>query len=80
MRSAAGSTGPRAHRFALQCWLTTRKRIAAHNTFTMLMTYEQVYSPVPDFCWMGEAGAYQTGWTLFSKEKFMQSSFAGLLS
>jgi hypothetical protein len=57
---------------------TTRKRIAAHNTFTMLTADEQVYSHVPDFCWLDETGAYQTDWKLFSKEKVMQSSFCGL--
>ncbi len=55
---------------------TTRKRIAAHNTFTMLTADEQVYSHVPDFCWLDETGAYQTNWKLFSKEKFMQGSSA----
>jgi hypothetical protein len=54
----------------------TRKRIASHNTFTMLTADEQVYSHVPDFCWLDETGAYQTDWKLFSKEKFMQSDFA----
>lgn len=58
---------------------TTRKRIAAHNTFTMLTADEQVYSHVPDFCWLDETGAYQTDWKLFSKEKFMQSGFVGPL-
>jgi hypothetical protein len=57
---------------------TTRKRIAAHNTFTMFTADEQVYSHVPDFCWLDETGAYQTDWKLFSKEKFMQSNFVGL--
>jgi hypothetical protein len=57
---------------------TTRKRIAAHNTFAMLAADEQVYSHVPDFCWLDESGAYQTDWTLFSKEKFEQSDYKGL--
>jgi hypothetical protein len=57
--------------------ITTRKRIAANNTFTMLTADEQVYSHVPDFCWLDETGAYQTDWKLFSKEKFMQSSYSG---
>jgi hypothetical protein len=57
---------------------TTRKRIAAHNTFTMVTADEQVYSHVPDFCWLDETGAYQTDWKLFSKEKFMDSNFVGL--
>jgi hypothetical protein len=34
----------------------SRKRIAAHNTFTMLTADEQVYSHVPDFCWLDETG------------------------
>lgn len=57
---------------------TTRKRIAAHNTFAMLTADEQVYSHVPDFCWLDETGAYQTDWKLFSKEKVIQSGFVGL--
>ncbi|MBV9888394.1 MAG: DUF4238 domain-containing protein [Acidobacteria bacterium] len=56
---------------------TTRKRIAAHNTFTMLTADEQVYSHVADFCWLDQTGAYQTDWKLFAKEKFSQRSFAG---
>lgn len=55
---------------------TTRKRIAAHNTFTMRTADEQVYSHVPDFCWLDDTGAYQSNWKLFSKEKFMQGSSA----
>jgi hypothetical protein len=58
--------------------VVSRKRIAAHNTFTMLTADEQVYSHVPDFCWLDETGAYQTDWKLFSKEKFIKSSFVGL--
>jgi len=42
----------------------------------MLTADEQVYSHVPDFCWLDETGAYQTNWKLFSKEKFMQGSSA----
>ena len=45
----------------------------------MLTAHEQVYSHIPDFFWLDEAGGYQTDWKLFSKEKFMQSSsFPGL--
>jgi hypothetical protein len=44
----------------------------------MLTAHEQVYSHCPDFCWLDETGAYRTDWKLFSKEKFMQSSFIGL--
>jgi hypothetical protein len=57
---------------------TTRKRIAAHNTLTMLTADEQVYSHVPDFCWLDETGAFKTDWKQFSKEKFMRSNFVGL--
>jgi hypothetical protein len=63
---------------AVQPVTTTRNRIAAHNTFTMLTADEQVYSHVSDFCWLDETGAYQTDWKLFSKEKFVQGGFAGL--
>jgi hypothetical protein len=48
-----------------------QKFIAHVNTFTMLTADEQVYSPVPDFCWEDEAGGYQTDWRLFSKEKLL---------
>ena len=57
---------------------TTRKRIAAHNTFTMLSADEQVYSHIPDFCWLDETGAFKTDWKQFSKEKFMQSNYVGI--
>jgi len=48
----------------------TRRLIAEHNSFTMLTAEEHLYSHVPDFCWLDEAGKYQTDWKLFSKEKF----------
>ncbi len=48
----------------------TSKSIAAHNTFAMLTSDEQVYSHVPDFCWLDENDRYQTDWRLFSREKF----------
>ena len=48
----------------------SRKRIARHNTFTMLTADEYVYSHVSDFCWLDENNLYQTDWRLFSKEKF----------
>jgi hypothetical protein len=51
--------------------VVTRKRIARLNTFTMLTAEEQVYSHVPDFCWLDETQAYQTDWKRFSKEKFL---------
>jgi hypothetical protein len=56
---------------------TTRKRIAAHNTFTMLTADEQVYSHVSDFCWLDENGAYQTDWKLFSEERFIGAASVG---
>jgi hypothetical protein len=48
----------------------TRKRIARHNTFTMLTADEYVYSHISDFCWLDENDVYQTDWRLFSKERF----------
>jgi hypothetical protein len=57
--------------------VTTRRRIAAHNTFTMLTAEEQVYSHVPDFCWIDEAGNYQTDWRLFVKKKFPRTHSTG---
>jgi hypothetical protein len=50
-----------------------RKLIARHNTFTMLTADEQLYSHVPDFCWLDETCKYQTDWKLFSKEKLLGS-------
>jgi hypothetical protein len=55
-----------------------RRRIAAHNTFAMLCAEEQVYSNIPDFCWLDEAGNYQTDWRLFVKEKFDQALSRGV--
>ncbi len=46
-----------------------RKRIAKHNTFIMITADQYVYSHVPNFCWLGENGVYQTDWRLFSREK-----------
>ena len=56
----------------------TYKRVAAHNTFTMMTADEQVYSAVPDFYWLDENGKCQTDWKLFSKEKLIQSNILGL--
>lgn len=50
-----------------------RKMIAAHNTFTMLTAGEQLYSHVPNFCWLDTAGHVQTDWKLFSRESVIQS-------
>jgi hypothetical protein len=47
--------------------------IARMNTFMMLTADEQVYSHIPNFCWLDESGKYQTDWKLFSKEKIAQS-------
>jgi hypothetical protein len=49
----------------------SRKYIAYINTFTMLTADEQVYSHVPNFCWLDETRTYQTDWRLFSKSKFL---------
>jgi hypothetical protein len=54
-----------------------RWRIAAHNTFTMLTAEEHVYSHAPDFCWLDEAGKYQTDWKLFGKESILRSFSTG---
>jgi hypothetical protein len=50
--------------------LVTRKYIAHTNTFSLLVAEEQVFSHLPDFCWLDEREKYQTDWTLFSKEKY----------
>lgn len=57
---------------------TTYRRVAAHNTFTMLTADEQVYSHEPDFGWLDENGNCQTDWKLFSKEKLIESKIVGL--
>ncbi len=44
--------------------------IAHKNTFAMLNSDEQIYSPAPDFCWLDAAGSYQTDWQLFSKDAY----------
>src|SRR5450755_680284 len=50
--------------------LVTRKYIAHTNTFSLLVAEEQVFSHLPDFCWLDEREKSQTDWTLFSKEKY----------
>jgi hypothetical protein len=35
-----------------------------------LFRAEQVFSALPDFCWLDENDAYQTDWTRFAKDKF----------
>jgi len=50
--------------------VVNRKRIASVNTLTLLRTEDQVFSAVPDFCWMDENRQYQTDWRLFSKDKY----------
>jgi hypothetical protein len=51
----------------------SRKLIARHNTFAMLTAEEQLFSHVPDFCWLDEVSNYQTDWKLFCKEKLVAS-------
>jgi len=50
-----------------------RKFIAHQNTLTMLNAHEQVFSHVPDFCWIGSSGNYQTDWTLFAEDQQLQA-------
>jgi hypothetical protein len=50
-----------------------RKYIAHMNTFAMLRAQRQVYSHVPDFGWLDEAGKYRSEWELFSSEKILAS-------
>jgi hypothetical protein len=50
--------------------LVNRKFIAKMNTLSLLKAEEQVFSHVPDFCWLDEGKKYQTDWKLFSKEKY----------
>jgi Protein of unknown function (DUF4238) len=44
--------------------------IAHKNTFVMLAADEQIYSAVPDFCWLDAKGRYQTDWRLFSRKDY----------
>jgi hypothetical protein len=50
--------------------LVNRKCIAAMNRMALLRA-EQVFSAVPDFCWLDENDTYQTDWTRFAKDKFL---------
>jgi hypothetical protein len=50
--------------------VVNRKFVAKMNTLSLLKAEEQVFSHVPDFCWLDESHKYQTDWTLFSKEKY----------
>lgn len=50
-----------------------RKLIARHNTFFMLTAEDQVYSHVPDFCWLDEQGKVRNDWRIFSKENVLAS-------
>ena len=50
-----------------------RNNIARINTLIMLTADQQVFSHLPDFCWMDENNKYQTDWRLFSKEKIVSS-------
>lgn len=47
-----------------------RKFIASVNTLSLLFAEEQVFSQVPDFCWLDENRKYQTDWKLFSKDRY----------
>jgi hypothetical protein len=49
------------------------KKIARHNTFTMVRAAEQVYSHIPDFCWLDEALKVQTNWEMFSRSRVLES-------
>lgn len=50
--------------------IVSRKFIAKMNTLSLLKTDGQVFSHVPDFCWLDSNRKYQTDWELFSKEKY----------
>jgi hypothetical protein len=47
--------------------------IATANTLALLRVEDQVFSHIPDFCWMDENRKYQTDWKLFSKDKILKS-------
>ncbi len=50
-----------------------RKLIARHNTFFLLTAEDQIYSHVPDFCWLDETGQVRDDWAGFSKEDVLAS-------
>lgn len=50
--------------------LINQKFIAGLNTLSLLFAEEQVFSHVPNFCWLDEYRKYQTDWKLFSKHKY----------
>ena len=52
----------------IQAPFVNRTFIASANTLSLLVAEEQVFSHVPDFCWLNENRKYQTDWKLFSKE------------
>jgi hypothetical protein len=49
--------------------LVNRKYIAHMNTLSLLRA-EQIFSTVPDFCWLDQERKYQTDWQRFEKSKF----------
>jgi hypothetical protein len=53
--------------------LVNRYLIATANTLALLRVEDQVFSHIPDFCWMDENRKYQTHWKLFSKDKILKS-------
>jgi Protein of unknown function (DUF4238) len=50
-----------------------QKRLAFHNSFTMLCADEQVFSHIPDFYWLNEQKNVCSDWRLFSKDKLIES-------
>ena len=53
--------------------LVNRKFIASVNTLALLRAEDQVFSNIPDFCWLDENRRYQTDWKLFSKDNYFFS-------
>jgi hypothetical protein len=53
--------------------LVNRKYIAHMNTLSLLRA-EQVFSTVPDFCWLDENKKYQTDWGLFMKGNILAAA------
>ncbi len=48
----------------------SQKFIAHKNTFALLTSDEQVYSAIPDFCWLDASNAYQRDWKGFSRKHY----------
>jgi len=56
--------------------LVNRRFIASHNSFMMMNADEQLYSHVPDFCWLDAEARVRTDWQSFSKQSLIDAVVA----